>query len=157
MKKKNTKGFMLIETLIVTVFVAGVLIFMFVQFSKLSISYNEYYNYNTTESMYALDDIKHYIVSDSLIYTKIQTEIDSNKYLDITDCSDVANTDYCTRLLELENINKVIVTSNKFNIDNLNIDSEEFMNFMRKISSEGEESYRLIAKFNNGSFATIRF
>ena len=44
MKKKNTKGFMLIETLIVTVFVAGVLIFMFIQLTIL-MNNNMFYLY----------------------------------------------------------------------------------------------------------------
>ena len=157
MKKKDSKGFMLAETLIVTTFVAGVLIFLFIQFSKLSNSYNEYYNYNTTEKMYALEDIKDYIKSDSVAQSKIIADVSENGYLNMTDCSGFSNTEYCLKLLQLENIEKIIVVPNYFNADNLNVSDEAISNFMRKISSEGDESHRLIAKFNDNTMATIRF
>ena len=155
MKKKNNKGFMLAETLIVTTFVAGVLIFLFIQFSSLSSSYNEYYNYNTTENMYALEDIKDYIMSDTNIYNKIKDNISASTYMNISSCEDFTNKDYCKKLLQLENIKELYVMANKFNIQKL---SDEDMNsFIKKISTEENETYRLIAKFNNNSLATIRF
>ena len=156
MKKIKNKGFMLAETLIVTTFVAGVLIFLFIQFSKLSNSYNEYYNYNTTEALYALEDVKDYIISDSVISSKIISDVNENIYLDITNCQNFSNTEYCLKLFELENIKKVIVVPNPFDVSNLNIDDNGLLNFMSKISNEGDEEYRLIAEFNNGSYATIR-
>ena len=154
---KNNRGFMLAETLIVTTFVAGVLIFLFIQFSKLSSSYNEYYNYNTVEGLYGLEDIKDYIKSDALIYNKISTEITDLNYIDITSCEHVTNIDYCKKIFELENIDRIIVTSNNFNLESISIANEGLLNFMKKISREGEENYRLIAHFTNNSYATLRF
>ena len=64
MKKLNSSGFMLAETLIVTTFVAGILIFLFIQFTNLGKAYDDSYIYNTTEGLYALEDIKKYINTD---------------------------------------------------------------------------------------------
>ena len=60
MKKNSNKGFVLAETLIVTTFVAGILFFMFVQFTSLSKNYNDSYKYNTVEDLYALRNIRDY-------------------------------------------------------------------------------------------------
>ena len=49
MNKINNKGFVLAETLIVTSFVAGVLLYLFIQFSNLNKNYNNSFKYNTIE------------------------------------------------------------------------------------------------------------
>ena len=155
MKKKNNKGFMLAETLIVTTFVAGVLIFLFIQFSKLNSSYSEYYVYNTSEGLYALNDIKSYIESDSEAIENISNSL-TNQYIDLTDCEIFSNTDYCLKLFELENIKKIYILRNYESYSNINFDSET-LKFMKKIKKEGDETHRIVALFNNGSLATVRF
>ena len=152
--QKNNKGYMLAETLIVTTFVAGVLIFLFMQFSKLSASYGDYYTYNTTEGLYALEDIKDYIESDSNMYNKIKNNITFNNYINITNCDYFTNKEYCNKLLELENISEIYVMANNTKVKTV---SNTIDNFLGKINSEGNETYRIVAKFNDGKFATIRF
>ena len=88
MQKKNSNGFMLAETLIVTIFVAGVLIFLFIQFSSLSKSYEESYIYNTVEGLYSLNgfnnllkekNISIYLIE--LIYDIINNKKESKEIL----------------------------------------------------------------------------
>ena len=81
MKKNKNEGFMLAETLIVTTFVAGVLIFLFIQFSNLENSYEESYMYNTVEDIYALEDIKDYIEQDETAMSNIKEQIQNTKYI----------------------------------------------------------------------------
>lgn len=157
MQKQDNKGFMLAETLIVTTFVAGVLIFLFIQFTNLSKSYEESYNYNTPEALYALEDIKEYIISDTTAYTDIENNITNYTIKDITDCSIFTNQDYCLKLFSLENISNLIISTNMIYDDNFSAYDEEFLKFITKISEEGNEKYRIIAKFNNNTYATIRF
>ena len=147
--QKNNKGYMLAETLIVTTFVAGVLIFLFMQFSKLSASYGDYYTYNTTEGLYALEDIKDYIESDSNMYNKIKNNITFNNYINITNCDYFTNKEYCNKLLELENISEIYVMANNTKVKTV---SNTIDNFLGKINSEGNETYRIVAKFNDGKF-----
>lgn len=157
MKKIDNKGFMLAETLIVTTFVAGVLIFLFIQFSTLNSSYNEYFVYNPTESLYSLNQVKNYIKTDTLLMDSIQDNIDSNNYLEISDCSLAGNTDYCLKLFELIEVNKIYVLYNSSSYNSLNISDVGVNKFLNKISNTGSENYRLVASFDNGTFATVRF
>ena len=145
--KKNCGGFMLAETLIVTTFVAGVLIFLFVQFSTLNNSYDESYVYNTVEGLYATDDIIDYIKTDSKVLEYIKTNVDSNTYVDITDCRE---------LFSLENIDKVFISTNEISYD-INAYDDKFKKFISKINKEGNESYRVVAAFKNSTYATVRF
>ncbi len=154
--KKNCGGFMLAETLIVTTFVAGVLIFLFVQFSTLNNSYDESYVYNTVEGLYATDDIIDYIKTDSKVLEYIKTNVDSNTYVDITDCSLFTNMEYCKELFSLENIDKVFISTNEISYD-INAYDDKFKKFISKINKEGNESYRVVAAFKNSTYATVRF
>jgi len=155
-KKINNKGFMLVETLIVTTFVAGVLIFLFIQFNNLSKAYDDSYVYNTPEGLYALEDIKKYVDTDIDLLTYINENIESLKYIDITDCNLFNNKNYCLKLFELENIDKIFITTNNFEKESITRYKEDFIIFINKINEEGEEKYRLVASFKNSTFATLR-
>ena len=156
MKKTNNKGFMLAETLIVTIFVAGVLIFLFIQFSNLSKSYDESYKYNTVEGLYASEDILRYIQSDSTTMTYISENIDNLKVIDLTNCTNFTNSNYCNKLFELENVDRIIVTKNKVPYSEIGITDENLMSFIKKINKEGTEPYRIIVAFKNSTYATLR-
>ena len=51
-KKVNKKGFMLVETLIVSVFVMGIFSLLYANFFPLVGEYERYKNYNTVEATY---------------------------------------------------------------------------------------------------------
>lgn len=155
--KKNNKGFMLAETLVVSTFVSGVLIFLYIQFSNLSKSYEESYKYNTVEGLYALEDVREYLISDKTAYQYINDNINQLMYIDITDCNIFTNKNYCLELLQLENIDSIIVTLNEVPYNNIDGYSEGFYSFLKKINKEGDQTYRLVASFNNSTYATVRF
>lgn len=157
MKKINNSGFMLAETLIVTVFVSGILIYLYIQFSNLNKSYEDSYIYNTVETLYALDDIKIYIEREDQILEYINTNIEDLKYIDITDCSLFTDIDYCKKLLEVENIKSIFITTNIVPYESITQYNEEFTAFINKINKEGIEPYRIVASFNNSTYATLRF
>lgn len=159
MKKSiiGVSGFMLVETLVVTIFVSGVLLFLFIQFSNLSKSYEESFKFNTVEDLYALDDIKDYIESDQEVLSIIDNIISTDKYIDITDCAIFKNQDYCSELLKLENIKKIYVAENDIESNSINENDEAFKQFIFKIKPTGNHKYRLIANFNDSTYATLRF
>ncbi|MBQ2946827.1 MAG: hypothetical protein IJE04_03135 [Bacilli bacterium] len=156
MKKLNSSGFMLAETLIVTTFVAGILIFLFIQFTNLGKAYDDSYIYNTTEGLYALEDIKEYINTDLDLLLYIEENIETMKYIDLTDCSLFTNENYCVNLFNLENIDRIFITTNTFDNKNITGYNEDFNIFIGKIIGEGSEKYRLVASFKNSMFATLR-
>ena len=161
MKKMNNKGFALVETLVVTIFIATVLIFLFIQLSNLSSSYEDSFNYNSVEGLYALDDIKDYIESDTDAYMFIEDELSDNTYIDISDCSVFSGESYCKQLLDLEKIDIVILVLNLADYESILTDMSDYpeglKTFISKINNNGDEPYRIIASFENGTYATVRF
>ena len=156
MKKINDLGFMLAETLVVTTFVAGVLIYLFIQLTTLSENYNTSYKYNTVENLYSLKNIRDYIMSDNIAIDAINNGVNDN-YIDITDCNIFLHEDYCLKLFELENIESIYISKNDFDKQIFSNIETDFNNFVNKINAEGTEKYRILAKFNNSTYATIRF
>ena len=154
-KNLNTKGFMLVETLVVTAFVAGVLIFLFIQFSTLEQKYESTYKYNNVEDLYSLKNIKKYLESDTTFINSLSS-ITESSYLEITDCNLLTDQKYCTKLFELENIENIYIALNEFDKKIFNNKNSEFKDFINKVNKKGEQKYRIIAKFNNSTYATVR-
>ena len=78
-------------------------------------------------------------------------------YRDISDCNIFTSKEYCLKLLELEKISDIFVTSNLIPKDSITTYNEEFSIFINKINKEGEHPYRIVASFQNGTYATLRF
>jgi len=156
-KKNSIKGFVLAETLIVSMFVAGVLIFLFIQFSNLSKNYIDSYNYNSVEDLYSLKNIRDYIENDIEAWTLIKDELKKNDFFEMTNCENFSNKEYCLYLLEVKEIKQIYITENNFDKNIFLLSNTKFKNFLDKIKSEGLESYRIIAEFKDSKYATIRF
>ena len=154
MKNNNNSGFILAETLIVTTFVAGFLIYILVQLSTLSSSYNMNLKYNTVEGLYALEDILYYYKDN----VALMSSVTPTNYIDITSCpsSIVSDSAYCQALMNVENIDRLIVAPN--NIESVNFSSlndEELEKFITTSEPKDFLDYRFIAAFNDGTYATI--
>ena len=156
MKKTKEKGFVLLETLVATVFVSGILIFLFSQFISLASNYDETNQYNNVQEIYALNTIANYISGDWPFYNSLGNNNDD--YVNITDCSMLTDSNFCKKLFEYENIDTVLIVKNNFDKDKL-LEYDELIDFIKKIplKEDVNEKYRLIAKFKNNTFATIRF
>lgn len=156
MKKLNSQGFMLAETLIVTAFVAGVLLFLFIQFSNLNEKYSESYKYNTVEDLYALRNVRDFVKKNVWVSSQIQS-ISNTDFFNLFESSNCEAE--CKSLLNLEQIDTIYVTKNYFEIDNNSMISvdEDIKQFAKLIKPKGNEGYRIIARFKNSTYATIRF
>ena len=65
--------------------------------------------------------------------------------------------EYCLKLFELVDLEKVLIAPNKFNKTSFeNMTDLEFLDFINSIKFEGNQKYRLIGKFSNSTYATIR-
>ena len=154
MKKSNNKGFVLLETLIATIFISSVLIFLFVQFNSLNRNYEESNNYNQVEDIYNLGNIANYIKDDWQLYNEIKNV---ESYVNLSNCEYFTYENYCKKLFEKDQIELLIITPNNFNKADIIDFDDDILDFINKINPTGKEKYRLIAKFKDGSFATIRF
>ncbi len=156
MKKINRMGFMLAETLLVTAFVAGVLIYAFIQFTNLNKNYEYSYMYNSINELYLLEDVKDYILSDNNSLEKIKSGLISSDYVELNDCSIFTDKEYCKKLFDIINIDNIIVANNYIKND-VTYHDEDFTTFIHKINGSGDSEYRLIASFKNSTYATLRF
>lgn len=155
--KKNNNGFVLLETLIVTIFVAGVMIFLFTQFSSINKQFDTLDNYNSVENLYSLNNIKTFLLNDEFFLEEINSKVNNKNILNITDCENVSKKEYCIKLIELYNIKYLIISTNRVNEDLFESYPNRFKKFISRINYTGLEKYRLIAMYNNNTYSTVRF
>lgn len=168
MKKKNNMGFALAETLIVSTVVAGILIYLFIQFSALKRSYNNSFAYNTVNNLYALEDVFDYVDNlSSSTKSNILNSIDDNNYVEINKSNDeytdnvndeqIVADGYGYNLLNALDIKNLVITKESFDYSTIDSDNikQGFKTFMSKIKVTDGDDYRLIAQFTDGTYATI--
>ena len=171
MKKSTNKGYILAETLIVTAIIAGVLIYLLIQLTNLSNGYEKTQNYNSVSNLYALRTIVDFIKDDTT--GALQSQLSETHAVDLYDylenapyqSGSSANPHLCFAIVTGKGIELLYVVPNYFKDNNLSIVTEihnlandsELDKFIDTINPPGVENYRLIAKFSDGSFATIRF
>ncbi len=159
---KNEKGFALTEILILSAVVIGVLTFMFVQFKTINRSYQKSFKYDTPEGLYLANNILNYISSDNYDTLVEQLSATPEGYIDITNCSiDIYNkSSLCESLYRESGIEQIIFTKEnparvKMSIKKFSNDMQDFIKQIKTINSETD--YRIIIKYTNGTFATMRF
>ena len=156
---RKSRGFALVETLIVSTIIATILIYVFVQFNALQSKYNESFKYNDVDDLYKLDSIKSYIDSlDNTAKTNIITKITSDDII-IMDNEDNTYTnitylDNQNDLLTNLGIKTLILTKADINNVDTNSLSKNVKNMIKKIDNKSD-NYRLMAEFDNGACATI--
>lgn len=160
--KKSNFGFVLAETITVSIIVIGALITIYTQFVTIINSYNISFKYNTVDGMYAVNNINKFIISDGIDGLKVQ--LTDHSYIDITNCSSdyfieylycenlFANLDVKTVLFSKENTNDL---ENAFNIDNpYSNNFKKFINTLKNNSTE--QNYRITVEFNDGTFSSLK-
>ena len=115
MKKKkivNEKGFMLVETLIVSVFVMGIFTLLYTNFFPLIGEYERYRNYDSVEATY----IAHWARMIALkgLPDSIYNEVNTTGYKDISDCNLYTERDgitSCGGFKTVNNVSKIYLTT----------------------------------------------
>lgn len=120
MKRFNKKGFVLVETLIVTVFVMTLFILVYQNVVPYIGEYEKMRNYDDVDSVYASNLLKR-VIERYANFQKIDEHLASNTYKDITNCSDsniYKSSDYCEKIkksLDILEDDYIFIT--KYNID----------------------------------------
>lgn len=159
---KNNKGFALTEILILSAVVIGVLTFMYIQFKNINRSYQYSFKYDTVEGLYLANNLVNYINNDN--YDILVEKLNTNQegYLDITSCDlELFQTPlFCEQLIQKSEIKQIIFTNEntsklKANMQKLDNDLQEYIKKIKTINTEND--YRIIIKYNDGTFTTMRF
>ncbi len=168
MKKLDSKGFLLTELLVTATLVSTVLIFLYTQFYTIKRSYDTSFKYNTVNGLYALSNVRSFLEEND-IYILTQG-LNTTSYIDLKNNNlQTANTTYFNELMTGLNIKYLIFTNQ--NIDNLinqinngtalNSDTNEYEDlkkFIKRIDFDNKDTsnnYRIIAEFNDNTFASI--
>ena len=159
MKKKRNKGFMLIETLLVSTFVLGAMTYIIMQFSALKRSYDNSFKYNTVVGLYGIQSLDEYAKKYSLYNTLKGSANGASGYID-TICSNTSASFNCTNLISDLNIEKVLFVKDSIFKSKVNTNYSLFQNdydlyqFAKKISWN-DNGYHWIIKYKDNTFATI--
>lgn len=156
MKKNNCKGFMLAETLVVSSFIAVILIYLFVQFRSVNLNYGKTLKYNGVNELYLLNEVKKYMETTDLENLSFKISYGSDKYVVLSDCSSSIfnDPDYCKVLFRSANIKKAVYMKSD-NIVFSDSFPQDFNDYLKTIRSN-DNSYIIAASFNDGSFANLK-
>ncbi len=182
--KKREKGFMLVETLVVSTLVSVVLIALYVQFNNIVNNFDRDSRYNSVDNLYATQNVKNFILRDATgnFYTNLKNLLDENiregnsHFLKIiTNCSGnsanayqtnaCTNFDYLTRFYNIKQIIFTLETVGLIDIDYQLLDNSNFERFIKSIKNDAEVKYddngnriydyRIIVEFENNEYATL--
>ncbi len=164
MKKIKEKGFMLTETLIVTVFVGTILLFMFTKLQKINANYSKVYTYNTLTGVYNAGNVKNYLTNNYLEKLILNYRNTADPYIDITNCNleYYASSSYCTELYQDLNIDKVLflesdMYKNKWTSTSTSGLSQGMIDFIDYVNEDNEgDLYRLVVSYKDGTYASVR-
>lgn len=115
MLKNNNKGFVLVETLVVAVFVAAIFSVIYANFYPLMGEYEKREVYDDVDSKYATFWFKRIIQSGSVATTDARSAIANNKYYEFTcsviDSADATAVKVCNNLVTRFGVEKMYITS----------------------------------------------
>ena len=160
MRKMNNQGFLLLETLLVAVFIASTLIFLYVQFGKVRDSYNASFHYNTVASAYSTHTFLEYLQENGIQNLSTTLATTDTAYIDVTKCSAtyLTQTTMCTTLLSKLGIKKMYYVSDDLTKFKANLPSDmsnAFKAYVATLKSGEGLGYRIIAEYTDGTFASI--
>lgn len=153
--KKNTrldtKGFLLMETLLVSLTIAGILLYMYVQYSRISDSYHRLSRYNSVENLYRTGNLKRLLAVDDedSFYANVDAgnSINGKKVAGVYKLNS-ANFNAINGADPLTDLNVVEAYVIKGNADLTSV-SPTFGPFLKTIE-ENEDVYWLVVKYNDG-------
>ena len=169
MKKNNNKGFVLLETLVVSSFIITILIYLYVQFVSLKNSYDTSFRYDSIPNLYSLKQVDTFI-NKAYGYETFKSELaksENNNYLELyknkCDLEYFSNNNsYCNKLMENLNIKTLLIINNnlasiKTRFKEHNPYSNGLYKYLKTIDPVlASKSYLLIAEFNDKSYAYLR-
>ena len=164
--KKDNRGFLLAESLVVSTFVLTVLILLYIQFSNLTTNYKNSYNYNNVESLYDLSSVANYLQANNY---NLSTQLTSSKPYVIVYKNGSCNMDagiidsFCDNLINKMDAKTIIYTYSDISVIKKYISTKEDNNINQKLrdfimkveTNVVQNKGRLFAEFDNGTYATI--
>lgn len=148
MKKNNQRGFVLAEAFIVSTFVLGVLVFMFLQIKTIINGYDKSFSYNTIPGIYNTKEIEKFIKKNN--YELLINEVDEKGYI-VLNSSNINYSDIFT----VSNVKTLIISkSDLVELKKNNNLSQKFLNYIKTLGIKSG-NYQYIVEFNDDTFVSI--
>ena len=150
MLKINSKGFVLVETLVVAVFVSAIFSVIYSNFYPIMGEYEKREAYDDIDSKYATFWFKRIIQSDSVNFTNIQNDITNNLYHEFNCSNDIVDSDVtaikvCNSLVTRFGVEKMYITDYKLGNRDVSSDKNNFKDIVEKndpnVFSSGLQDY----------------
>lgn len=184
MKKIDNKGFVIVETIIVAVFIIGICTFLFANFIPLIGEYERVEKYDTLEKKYKTNEIRKMILmeldnsneeiftstSSSVykIYSTVKTKEGEKEVTTNEICGYLKSVNYCNTLLgeDFMNVKSVVVTPFKLSdfkslaksSNKFTKAEKQYIDYLpsyKKYSSRYDSYYRILVFYNDGEFSNI--
>lgn len=166
MNKNNNKGFMLLETLIVSTIILGTLVFLYIQFVNIKRNYDISFRYNTVPGLYIAKEFSGILAETG--YTNLKNTLNPTTPYHIIDigCADTnINTNLCNTFYEKSNIKQILFVRDDLSefvaglqtgtIVDLRIKDELKKFIIRLTTKKNADQYRIIIEFKNKTYASI--
>ena len=146
----NNKGFVLVETLIVTVFVVAMFVFAYRNTVPMMGEYEKMSSFDDVDSVYAINLYKQLVLRYANM-DYIDNYLNTNNYLDIGNCSDTniyISSDYCKKLqrsLDISDNDSIFITRYNVSLFRNEVKNDEkfdsgtlsnFRNYMNTVADE---------------------
>lgn len=166
--KKDNRGFMLSEVVVVSAILIGTMVSLYAGFNKVYKDYNERSKYYSIDCLYAGENVKNILI-DEFKLTDMLTTVNSTKYIDIIAyCNNNTNSlpfnNYCQKIISLYNIDLLFLIKYDINSVNSLITNPSFINnnyalerYMKALVKgiTTDDSYYIIVKDKNDYFASL--
>ena len=155
MMKKDNRGFMLVEALVMSTVIIGVMVYMFIQFQSLNKNYDKSFKYNTVFGLYVTNEVKNYLSARNVI-DDLASSLSSQAYITVDYQGDTT----WTALKEKANINQVILTKENLvdlkgkNIEGISPKFRDYINYLKVNNNIG--MYRILIEFKDDTYASLR-
>ncbi|MFA5459029.1 MAG: LamG domain-containing protein [Bacilli bacterium] len=158
MKISNQKGFILTETMVVSVILMVAFLFVFSQFLLIFAQYREFESYSKVSNVYKARNMATFLVKDN--YDEIMATLNNNSYFNLTTCSaPIEFTSYCEGLIGEMDIKMAILTPYDLqavinnNPSDFSHRLKQYLKYLQK-SKDNPGEYRIILELNDGTFSS---
>ena len=141
---KNSKGFVLVETLVVTAFVAAVFSVIYVNFYPLAGEYERRTFYDDIDSKYGAYWVKFFVQRNSYPSFTAQNIINNNSYLEFS-CNKITDSfdkTMCKNMMDRLGLEKAIITFYQLSDDDDNADGLTFTGIKSKADSVADSVFQ---------------
>jgi len=159
--KLNKKGFMLVESIIVTVVVVTIMTSLYIVFNRVYNNYTKKSTYTNIDGVYALKEIMDFMINTETTNSFMFNDLINNNtnYTEITcDTSNASFNDFCNTLVNEHNINNnkiYLVSNNNISLNNLkeNVENQTFKDYIDYLMNIGIHSVNFLG--NNTKYTHI--